>query len=133
MIDTQKKGTTVKSRTQKKGTTVKSRTQKKGTTVKSRIQKNALSKSEQIRRQLKKSKTKSPIEIVKILEKKGIKVSSGLVSVVKHSTSNYRAKESFTKEITDYSNAIKKAKLFVEQSGGIKEAKVLIEAVRKIF
>jgi hypothetical protein len=88
-----------------------------------------LNKSEVIREHLKTAKDKSPVAVAKALKSKGVKVSPGLVSVVKHS----RKKGFSAARLIHHADILAQARRFVLEAGGADEAKHLINVVHKII
>lgn len=100
------------------------------------MKKTKTNRSELIREHLKTAKDTMPAAVVKAMAKKGIKVSRGLVSVVKHSRRKGFKASRLAKHadaIAKHADAIAKVKKFIEESGGISEAKSLIDVVGKIM
>ena len=95
-----------------------------------------VNKSQLIREHLASSRDKSPIGVVKALGRKGIKVSPGLVSVVKHSRRKAFSAGRLVRHaeaLAKHSSALADARRFVERAGGLDEAKSLVEIVGKIM
>jgi Arc/MetJ-type ribon-helix-helix transcriptional regulator len=98
--------------------------------------KKKLNRSELIREHLRTARDTNPTAVVAALAKKGVKVSTGLVSVVKHSRRNgFKAKRlvRHAEELAKHADALNRARRFVEQAGGLEEARVLVEVVGKIM
>lgn len=95
-----------------------------------------INRSELIREHLKTAKDTRPTSVAKALAAKGIKVSTGLVSVVKHTRrKGFKASKLLrhAEILAKHADAIAKARKFVEDSGGLEEAKSLIEVIGKIM
>jgi hypothetical protein len=95
-----------------------------------------VNRSELIREHLRVAKDKSPAAVVDALAKKGVKVSKGLVSVVKHTRRNgFKAARLMrhAEALSKHSSALADARRFVEQAGGVEEAQSLIQIVGKIM
>lgn len=95
-----------------------------------------LNRSEVIREHLRTAKDTSPTAVVRALAKKGVKVSTGLVSVVKHSRRNGFNAVGLVRHadaLAKHADALARARRFVEQAGGLEEARSLVEVVGKIM
>ena len=101
-----------------------------------------VNRSELIREHLRVAKDKSPVAVVEALAKKGVKVSTGLVSVVKHTrraklTNHAKAKKKTSafvrRTLAKHSSALAEARRFVEHAGGVEEAQSLIQIVGEIM
>lgn len=95
-----------------------------------------VNKSQLIREYLASSRDKSPVSVVKALGAKGVKVSPGLVSVVKHGRMkafSTRRLVRHAEALAKHSSALADARRFVERAGGLEEALSLVEIVGKIM
>ena len=98
--------------------------------------KKKLNRSEVIREHLRTAKDTNPTAVARALAKKGVKVSTGLVSVVKHSRRNgFKAKRlvRHADALAKHADALARARRFVEQAGGLEEARSLVEVIGKIM
>jgi hypothetical protein len=88
-----------------------------------------LNKSDAIREHLRSSRNHNPTAVVKALKAKGISVSRGLVSVVKHS----RRKSEKASRIGRHAAILTQARHFLREAGGPEEAKQLIDLIHGII
>ena len=89
-------------------------------------------KSELIRQHLKTATDLSPAAVSKSLNSKGLKVSPGLVSVVKSVLKNGRKTKTNTSSLSRHLKILSKARKFILDAGGPTQAKELIDIVRRI-
>lgn len=101
--------------------------------------KTAVSRSQHIRDYLVENPNAKPKEIVETLGKRGIKVTSNLVSMTKYNQSKKPAKKKVAtktapkpKAPTATSDPLDAAINFVEQAGGFSAAKSAIERIERI-
>lgn len=88
-----------------------------------------INKSQIIREHLKNSTDHRPTVVAAAIRSKGVKVSPGLVSVVKHS----RRKGFKASRMAHHAEILSQARKFIESAGGVEEARTLIEIVNKII
>ena len=88
-----------------------------------------LNKSQIIREHLRNSKDHSPTAVAEAIRSKGIKVSPGLVSVVKHS----RRKGFKASRMARHAEILSQARKFIHNAGGVEEARTLLDIVNKII
>lgn len=83
-----------------------------------------------IRKHLRTAKDKRPSAVAQALRSQGVKVTPGLVSVVKNGRKKKRLKST---RLMKHAEALADARRFVEHAGGVEEAMGLIEVVRRIM